>query len=411
MPAHCHSRYQHHTYSEQHQDSSQPLVTCEESWPWDDLLDSPGSDSFQSASTTYDPPSVDSVPTSFVSSTGMLWITAPSHCAMPCHCNRQHSSAVLSYAPVVIPCPSGHDLAGSDQALLAPRLCNQLSCNTCQAAVQAESVIGASALPILVPKEASNSAVGYRQLGEASELRRVPRPRFRLANQRPTATRRSLLDDFDSVEDVCDDGSMHDDDYSCSVSSLIKAHVEPSYHQHQFQQPQQQLREWCLRRHSSHAGHQVQPNTLHRCMNTLHLSMDYAQHPIKPVVSVYNLTEEHTQVNVGQHVNEWVMPMLIKLANPDAMHPIVLYSRNFLLQDGKFFAPVSHPVSFSDLDRQDSEASTDVVVAMGGMSIKKASQQNKQHHAPRSKSLQTTSSESGNADSMFAWLSRLLPGL
>lgn len=73
-------------------------------------------------------------------------------------------------------------------------------------------------------------------------------------------------------------------------------------------------------------------------------------------------------------------------------------------------ALVSHPVSIPDLDRHESEVSTDVVVAMGSMSIKKASQHNR-HHGPRSKSLRTTSAESGNADSMFAWLSKLLPGL
>lgn len=145
-----------------------------------------------------------------------------------------------------------HAFAGSDSALLAPQLCNQLRQNTYQAALQAENIRGAkSALPSLAPKHAG----AYRQLGEASELRRVPRPRFRLANQRPTATRRSLLNDFDAVENFSDDGSMHlDDDYSCSVSSLIKAHAEPGYHSHQLQQ---QLRDWCLRKHSSHAGYQV----------------------------------------------------------------------------------------------------------------------------------------------------------
>lgn len=72
--------------------------------------------------------------------------------------------------------------------------------------------------------------------------------------------------------------------------------------------------------------------------------------------------------------------------------------------------PVCHPVSFSDLEWQDPNASTDVVLAMGGMSIKKASQHSRQHGL-KTKSLVTQSAESGNADSMFAWLSKLLPGL
>lgn len=72
MPTFCHSRHQHHELPVQPLNSAQALVTCEESWPWDDLLDSPGADSFQSASTTYDPPSVDSIPDSFVGSTGTM---------------------------------------------------------------------------------------------------------------------------------------------------------------------------------------------------------------------------------------------------------------------------------------------------------------------------------------------------
>ena len=71
---------------------------------------------------------------------------------------------------------------------------------------------------------------------------------------------------------------------------------------------------------------------------------------------------------------------------------------------------VSHPVSISDLEWQDPNASTDVVLAMGGMSIKKASQHSREHGL-KSKSQGTQSAESGNADSMFAWLSKLLPGL
>ena len=76
----------------------------------------------------------------------------------------------------------------------------------------------------------------------------------------------------------------------------------------------------------------------------------------------------------------------------------------------ELLAPVSHPVSFSDLEWQNPNASTDVVLAMGGMSIKKASQHTRQHGL-KSKCLGTQPAESGNADSMFAWLSKLLPGL
>lgn len=67
----------------------------------------------------------------------------------------------------------------------------------------------------------------------------------------------------------------------------------------------------------------------------------------------------------------------------------------------------AHPVSFSD---HDPNASTDVVLAMGGMSIRKAPQHSRQY-GPRSKSLGTQSADSGDADSMFAWLSKLLPAL
>ena len=144
-------------------------------------------------------------------------------------------------------------------ALLAPQLCNQLSSDTHQAASEAQTSTGAgSALPPLAPKATWPSALTYRRL-PSSELRRVPRPRFRLANQRPTATRRSLLDDFDAVEDFSDDGSLQlDADCSSTVSSLIKAHVQPGY-QRQHLQPrqQEQLREWCLRKDSSHASYQV----------------------------------------------------------------------------------------------------------------------------------------------------------
>lgn len=141
--------------------------------------------------------------------------------------------------------------AGSDTALMAPQLWSHLSSNAHQAASQAGRAPqgAAPALPPLAPKGPCPSAAAYCQLGPVSELRRVPRPRFRLANQRPTATRRSLLNDFDEVEDFSDDGSLHlDVGCSFNVSSLIKAHVQPGYCRHQQQQPQQQLQEWGLRK-------------------------------------------------------------------------------------------------------------------------------------------------------------------
>lgn len=82
----------------------------------------------------------------------------------------------------------------------------------------------------------------------------MPRPRFRLANQRPSATRRSLLVDFNAVEDFSDDGSLHlEVDSSFNVSSLIKAHVQPGYHRQQ----QQQLREWGMQKHGGRCSYQV----------------------------------------------------------------------------------------------------------------------------------------------------------
>ena len=59
---------------------------------------------------------------------------------------------------------------------------------------------------------------------------------------------------------------------------------------------------------------------------------------------------------------------------------------------------------------QDPDASVDVVVAMDGMSIEKACQ-HRRHKGLKNKSVGTQSTEPGNADSMFAWLSKLLPGL
>lgn len=71
--------------------------------------------------------------------------------------------------------------------------------------------------------------------------------------------------------------------------------------------------------------------------------------------------------------------------------------------------PISHPVNIPDMEWQDSDASMDVVVAMDGMSMKKASQRTA-YDKYRSK-LRRSHAEPGSADSMFAWLSKLLPGL
>lgn len=78
--------HQSHTQHQQQQQQqymhyvSEPVMVCEESWPWDDnLLDSPGSDSFESASTTYDPPSDESIPESYSSSTASTAALIPAH--------------------------------------------------------------------------------------------------------------------------------------------------------------------------------------------------------------------------------------------------------------------------------------------------------------------------------------------
>ena len=148
--------------------------------------------------------------------------------------------------------------AGSDTARLAPQLWDHVSSNTYQAATQAGNATqgAAPALPPSATKRPCPSAAAYCQLGPLSELRRVPRPRFRLANQRPTATRRSLLDDFDAVEDFSHDGGLHlDVDCSFSASSLIKAHVQPGYHQQQ--QQQQHVRQWGSQKHGDCGSYQV----------------------------------------------------------------------------------------------------------------------------------------------------------
>lgn len=158
--------------------------------------------------------------------------------------------------------------AGSDTALLASQTWNPSSTDSNQApqeAAFAQDAVKRAVYPLppVATKGHSASAAGPRQLHQSSELRRVPRPRFRLANQRPTATRRSLLNDFDAVEDCCDDSSSHACiDYGFNASNLIKAHVEAGYHQQQLQQ-QQQLRDWYLRKQSN-TEQKVMPAT-HRC--------------------------------------------------------------------------------------------------------------------------------------------------
>ena len=185
--------------------TSQHIAPGTESWPWDDLLDSPESGSFQSASTTYDPPSVDSLPDSYNSSTGsetalltaeQLWdpLTESSH---------QPSYHIAASHPRPIP-PS-------------------------------------SALPPLAPRGACPSGPPPRQLGQSTERRRVPRPRFRLSNQKPSMARRSLLADLDAAKDTPDaDGGHFYVDYSFRASSLIKAHVVPVH--------QEDLEQWFVQR-------------------------------------------------------------------------------------------------------------------------------------------------------------------
>lgn len=71
--------------------------------------------------------------------------------------------------------------------------------------------------------------------------------------------------------------------------------------------------------------------------------------------------------------------------------------------------PSSHPVNIPDMEWQDSDPSSDVIVAMDGMLKNKASQCSR-YDRYRIKSSRPHV-EPGSADSMFAWLSRLLPGL
>ena len=74
------------------QQGSERSMACEESWPWDDnLLDSPGSDSFESASTNYDPPSDNSIPDSYTSSTASTSALIHAHCPAPTN-SHPHSS-------------------------------------------------------------------------------------------------------------------------------------------------------------------------------------------------------------------------------------------------------------------------------------------------------------------------------
>ena len=70
--------------------------------------------------------------------------------------------------------------------------------------------------------------------------------------------------------------------------------------------------------------------------------------------------------------------------------------------------PSSYPVNIPDMEWQDSDPSMDVIVAMDGMPTKKASQCRYDKFRIKSSRPHV---EPGSADSMFAWLSKLLPGL
>ena len=108
-----------------------------------------------------------------------------------------------------------------------------------------------STLPPLATKGPCPAAAALRQPGQSTERRRVPRPRFKLSNQKPTSTCRSLLADLNAVEDLSEAGGSHCcTDYGFRTSSLIKAHCEP--------QSQQDLGEWYLHKHNNASlGYQV----------------------------------------------------------------------------------------------------------------------------------------------------------
>ncbi|KAL0023540.1 hypothetical protein WJX79_010992 [Trebouxia sp. C0005] len=180
--------------------TTQHIDPCTESWPWDDLLDSPESGSFQSASTTYDPPSVDSIPDSYNSSTGS-------------------ETALLTAEQLWDPLTDSNHQPLYNIAASHPR-----------------PIPPSSALPPLVPRGACPSGPPPRQLGQSTERRRVPRPRFRLSNQKPSVARRSLLADLDAAKDTPDaDGGQFYVDYSFRASALIKAHAVP-LHQEDLEQ-------------------------------------------------------------------------------------------------------------------------------------------------------------------------------
>ncbi|KAL0022635.1 hypothetical protein WJX77_012443 [Trebouxia sp. C0004] len=271
--------------------TSQHIDPCTESWPWDDLLDSPESGSFQSASTTYDPPSVDSISNSYNSSTG------------------------------------------SETALLtAEQLWDPLTDSSHQplyniAASHPRPIPPSSALPPLVPRGACPSGPPLRQLGQSTERRRVPRPRFRLSNQTPSLARRSLLAALDAAKDTRDaDGGQFYVDYSFRASVLIKAQIVPLH--------QEDLEQWFVCRQQD------------------------------GMIGYQGFADVH---------------------------------------------PSSHPVNIPDMEWQDSDPSSDVIVAMDGMPAKNASQCSR-YNKYRIKSSRPHV-EPGSADSMFAWLSKLLPGL
>ena len=172
----------------------EPSIACEESWPWDELLNSPDQESFESASTAYDPPSIDSVPDSYNSSTS--------------------SEAALLPQPLWDPLTSHQtDMVAAPMQSIWPNHARAVPCST--------------ALSQLPPKPPCPAAPAPRKMGQSTERRRVPRPRFRLSNQKATATCRNLLADLDAVEHVCDkDLHAYRVDYSSHASSLIKAHID-----------------------------------------------------------------------------------------------------------------------------------------------------------------------------------------
>ena len=83
--------------------------------------------------------------------------------------------------------------------------------------------------------------------------------------------------------------------------------------------------------------------------------------------------------------------------------------RNVGMQALTNYSPHSYPVQLADMDWQE-EDTAQIALEMGGMSIKKGYKHFRQGTARPGPSFDPQS-QSTNADSMFAWLSKLLPGL